>query len=313
VDLVKYPLEADQDLLMQGMVTYVGTSSLNVDIDLTTVPKTPADRPVPVMLASLTFVARDLQNRALPVPQLAPESAWEKLLYEEGKKGQEERKQARKASLIFGPPSAAELANVHQMFTEILGKTRKQPHTGELEFLPSTTEKSMFREDTRISSIHITQPQERNLHGKTFGGTLMRHAFEVAWSCGWNHTQVIPKFLALDDTTFLHPVEVGSLLRFEAHIDFSLGCPHKTYMVSVEAFMRTMNASGMLEPEKLTNTFHFTFYCDNPAVLPRVYPRTYEDAMRFIEAGRRMNLGRALADKRKVEGVRSRFAEFDFA
>jgi acyl-CoA hydrolase len=30
----------------------------------------------------------------------------------------------------------------------------------------------------------LTQPQDRNLHGKVFGGWLLRRAFETAWLAG---------------------------------------------------------------------------------------------------------------------------------
>lgn len=117
-----------------------------------------------------------------------------------------------------------------------------------------------------------------------------------------------PKFLALDDIFFLHPVEVGALLRFEAQIDYALGPPNKTYSVSVSAIVRPPTGPNHeLGAERVTNTFHFTFYTDEPERLPRVYPRTYDDAIKHLEAARRMAVGRALAMRRKAEGIKPRF------
>jgi acyl-coenzyme A thioesterase 9 len=168
----------------------------------------------------------------------------------------------------------------------------------------------LMMEDTLLTSSEITMPQDRNVHGKVFGGWLMRRAFETAWAAGWRATGALPKFLALDDISFDHPVEVGTLVRFDARLDYSLGAGSKTYGVSVSTTMSRPHeaADAELRRGRLTNTFHFCFHVgDDIAVLPRVYPRTYAEAMQWIEAHRRMEVGRSLAERRKVEGARARF------
>jgi hypothetical protein len=103
-------------------------------------------------------------------------------------------------------------------------------------------------------------------------------------------------------------VQVGTLLRFDAQLDFSPGPPSKTYSVGVTATMATPGRDGGSEG-KLTNTFHFTFHCDDADSVPQVFPRTYEDAMAYIEAGRRYLAGKRLADWRKEHGVSLRFED----
>lgn len=307
VDLLTYPLRAEWNLTMRGMVTYVGRSSLNVDVDLTADPTTAGGRHLPVMSASLTFVARSASAHAVAVPRLQPETAAEVALYDEGARGQEMRKKARGESVYVKPPTPSELALVHELFTQLQECTVRPGGSAERIFTPAAAGSHMFMEDARLSSTFISQPEERNLHGKVFGGMLMRRAFEVAWACGWTYTGVLPKFLSLDDVTFLLPVDVGSLMRFDAQIDYATGPPAKTYHVSVHAYIRPTDAAGNLQAERLTNSFHFTFYCDDPARVPRVFPRTYEDAMRYVEAARRMKYGQALAEARKVTGTKLRF------
>lgn len=138
----------------------------------------------------------------------------------------------------------------------------------------------------------------------------MRRAFETAWAAGWRATGALPKFLALDDITFQHPVEVGSMVRFDARLTYAMGAPTKTYGVSVSTTMSRPHESDNPELRAgiLTNTFHFVFYTPEPERLPRVYPRTYGEAMQWIEAHRRMETGRSLAERRKVEGITARFA-----
>ena len=48
VDLIKYPLNPDRDLQMRGCVTYAGATSMNIDIDFSTVPRNAGERSEPV-------------------------------------------------------------------------------------------------------------------------------------------------------------------------------------------------------------------------------------------------------------------------
>ena len=93
VDLVTYPLRADQDMQMRGMVTYVGASSLNIDVDIVALPAQRGAPLQPVLLASTTFVARNRRTgRALPVPRLAPATPRELQLHEAGRLASEARR-----------------------------------------------------------------------------------------------------------------------------------------------------------------------------------------------------------------------------
>ena len=58
----------------------------------------------------------------------------------------------------------------------------------------------------------------------------------------------------------------------------------------------------------LTNEFNFVFYCEDITRTPRVYPRTYADAMGYIRAHRRYEASVALVEARKTAGgVKPRF------
>lgn len=372
MDLLRYPLNVDEDLQLRGMVTYCGKSSMNVEMELSSIPKTAEEEPVPFLLASCTFVARDSQrNAAIPVPRLQPESELEMELHEQGRRSQEGRKEQRAHSLSRMPPTPEELSAVHRMLITLgrgdgehpaplvpvqqAGKvgggsgsnSASEAAGGTSSSAPSTSSdtcllpRAVWSSSTRISSTHITQPDLTNIHSKVFGGHIMREAFEQAFLCAWLHLGEVPKFLSLDDVFFLHSVEVGCLLRYDAQIVYSPGLPEKTFAVAVEATVidpaarhplgnGNGNGSGSgsgsgkgddsgaaaaaaaaagAEASKLTNTFFFTFYCDTPQRIPRVYPRSYAEAMGYIEASRRWHFGKALAEKRRAEQghVRSRF------
>jgi len=74
----------------------------------------------------------------------------------------------------------------------------------------------------RLTCLHavlqIAYPQEQNIHKKLFGGFLMRRAFELAWATAHVHTRCRPWFMALDDITFLTPVEIGSIIKFDSKV-----------------------------------------------------------------------------------------------
>lgn len=329
LDLLKYPLPSSVDLVLRGAVTYTGSSSLNIDVDLCTLGNNQ-----PVMQASATFVARGLDNKAVPVPVLVPQGAWEEKLWAAGKAATEARKRQRKQNLLTTPPTPSELSVVHNLFTEMQAS---QSHSG--GSTPDPTGKRMYGDQSLVTTVELTQPTDKNVHGKVFGGFLMRKAFEVAFAAAWRMTGCQPKFLALDDVSFLAPVEVGTLLRLDAQCNYAHGPPHKTYSITVSATMQTpgraisnhvarrdavakglrvqsadapnkdtstegtaANEPGSVVDTQLTNLFHFTFYSEEASAVPRIYPRTYGDAMSWIGAHRRSLLGRELAEHRKQSG-----------
>jgi acyl-CoA hydrolase len=46
----------------------------------------------------------------------------------------------------------------------------------------------------------------------------MRESYEVAWMCAKLYAGEIPELEKIDDMDFIRPVEVGTLVRFDAHI-----------------------------------------------------------------------------------------------
>ena len=83
------------------------------------------------------------------------------------------------------------------------------------------------------------QPQARNVHGKVFGGYIMRVAYEMAQvtaivffgdsmappAAGGEGCQGggIPTFVADDDVKFVRPIEIGDAMEFSSTIIYSNG------------------------------------------------------------------------------------------
>lgn len=121
----------------------------------------------------------------------------------------------------------------------------------------------------------------------------MRMALELATTCAFNTCSVFPVLIAMDDVTFLAPVEIGSLLALRACAPFVCAAQRWCF-VAVDAHMintssRTVVAGGQLAParSKLTNQFHFVFRVDAQHALPRIRPETYAEMLAHVDARRR--------------------------
>jgi acyl-coenzyme A thioesterase 9 len=60
--------------------------------------------------------------------------------------------------------------------------------------------------DTKLENAIICQPQQRNMHGRIFGGFLMRRAYELAFSTCYVFGGMRPLFLEVDHVDFRKPV-----------------------------------------------------------------------------------------------------------
>jgi acyl-CoA hydrolase len=134
---------------------------------------------------------------------------------------------------------------------------------------------------TVINTIEAMHVQERNVHNKIFGGTLMRMSYEIAVTCAFNACAVFPVLVAMDDVSFVAPVEIGSILNLRASVTY-ICTERKLCFVVVEASMiNTSNPNlqpgGQLldKQRKLTNECHFAFRVDSKLALPQIVPESY--------------------------------------
>lgn len=149
-----------------------------------------------VLTANFIFVARDSNiGKAAPVNRLSPETEHEKVLFEEAEARNKLRKRSR-------------------------GRNKKEFENGEINRLESLLAEgrifsdmpaladrdSILLRDTRLENSLICQPQQRNIHGRIFGGFLMHRAYELAFSTAYAFAGLVPCFLEVDHVDFLRPV-----------------------------------------------------------------------------------------------------------
>jgi len=254
------PLQDDKDLRFEGMVSYVGRSSMEIKIvAYTCISETERE---PAVEAHFIMVARGMDSKAVPVIRLQPVTEKEKRHFKEGEDHARRRKLASDFSITKKPPNDEERLHLHQLYLST------HFHTSEQLVLMSTT---------RFENTHLMQPQERNIHNKIFGGFLMRQAFELAWTtCYWFACKQ-PTLKAIDDIAFLEPVEIGQVVTFSSKVVYS-----------TENAVEVSVAADVIDPKsnarKTTNVFQFTFLC--PDLKKKVIPFSYEDCLNYI-TGRR--------------------------
>lgn len=297
------------NLRLRGMVTYVGHSSMEITMSVESSnakliessnekkSNTQGDPTTWKLgaLAKFVFVARSKDGKqAIKIPRLNIESEGERELFRLGQERHQYRLRRNETSLFRQPPIEAESQLLHDL---LMNPSLKDPMA-----VPISR--------TAISSIRLCHPQDRNVHNFIFGGYLMREAFELAYTTAVLHTKGQSTFVTtVEDINFVHPVPIGSLLKFSAqivctdtgdrgtdHVTSKKGSSQKN-QAAIETYtllkrLHVAVVADVIDPQQgtsvTTNTFHYTFATRAP--IPPVVPETYHDAMSFLEGKRRLQM-----------------------
>ncbi|RKO96231.1 Thioesterase/thiol ester dehydrase-isomerase, partial [Caulochytrium protostelioides] len=227
----------DEDVRMSGMVTYVGTSSMEISIMMETMDPahsrsagaagaadadgTPGSHAVdPIPPDAFTMVALDSETgRPATVNRLLLETPEERRIARIGqmhKKRKQELAQRKTTQAL----TESEMRDLHAV----------------LAHPPRDDPSAIWMGDTEVQSLTLTYPQNRNIHSNIFGGYLMRRAFELGYANALMALKV-PRvyFTALDDITFNAPVPIGCLLNLTSHIVYAPGGGSHTLQCTVRA------------------------------------------------------------------------------
>ncbi|XP_027092080.1 acyl-coenzyme A thioesterase 9, mitochondrial [Coffea eugenioides] len=277
--VLKKPISVDIDLKMAGAVIWVGRSSIEIQLEVTQPTDGKSDAAESVALtANFIFVARDYKTRkAALVNRLSPETEKEKMLYEAA----EARNQLRKRKRVV---DRKEIQNGEFGRLEaLLGEGRIFCD------MPALADRdSILLRDTRLENSLICQPQQRNIHGRIFGGFLMHRAFELAFSTAYAFAGVMPCFLEVDHVDFLRPVDVGDFLRFKSCVLYTELQNTDQPLINIEVVAHVTRPE--LRSSEVSNRFYFTFTVHPEAKamndrvrIRKVVPATEEEARRILE------------------------------
>lgn len=148
------------------------------------------------LVANFTFVARDAETgQSAPINRISPETEQEKLLWEQAEARNKMRKVKRGEQK--NKIDNQDIIRINELLAE--GRVFVD--------LPALADRdSILIRDTCLQSSIICQPQQRNIHGRIFGGFLMRKAFELAFSTAYTFAGASPRFVEVDHVDFVKPV-----------------------------------------------------------------------------------------------------------
>lgn len=119
--------------------------------------------------------------------------------------------------------------------------------------------------------------QARNIHGKTFGGFLIRNMIELAWVAGCKYAE---DFVIMEDLTniyFKKPVDVGCRLTLKATVTYVSG---NRLIVTVEAFTSKFSE----KTETLACYMHLISRSSKE--MKGVHPETYGESLQYLSSKR---------------------------
>ncbi|KAK6146374.1 hypothetical protein DH2020_020243 [Rehmannia glutinosa] len=275
--VLRKPIMVDTDLTITGAVTWVGRSSMEIQLEVIQFSEETSDPSDALALtANFTFVARDSKTgKSAIINQISPETEKEKLLWEEAEQRNKLRK--RKKGEQKKEINDEEMRRLDELLSE--GRVFCD--------MPALANRdSILIKDTCLQNSLMCQPQQRNIHGRIFGGFLMRRAFELAFATAYSFAGSAPFFLEVDHVDFLKPVDVGNFLRFNSCVLYTeLENPAQP-MINVEVVAHVMRPEH--RSSEVSNKFYFTFTVHSDALkngrkIRNVVPATEEEARRVIE------------------------------
>lgn len=271
---VRHPLRLERDVVVRGQVVWTGRSALDIRMQLFQEQHDPE----PSLEALFSFVHLDPRTRrAAPVVQLQPSSPQDVAVFGERQRVADARKAARQQQQLQSPvlpPEARAWVAAARRLQELPALA-----SSDAVLMPQTCQHNTF----------VCQPQVRNIHGRIFGGFLMRRAYELGFATTYMFGGSRPVFQKVDEITFSRPVDMGDLLRLTSTVVHAEQLDSSKGRVIVEVEAR------VTKPEVLesyvTNTFRFVFNVVGatgapPLRLKRVLPTCDEEALRCWNAQR---------------------------
>jgi len=154
--------------------------------------------------------------------------------------------------------------------------------------------------ESRTVVARVMMPQDANVAGNVFGGTILKMVDEIAYVAATMHARANVVTASVDRMAFLSPVHVGDLLTLKANVN-------AVWRSSMEVGVRIEAMDPRNGEMRHTGSSYLTVVALGPdgatCEVPRLELEGDEDARRNREAMARR--ARRLEEK-AVEGFRSR-------
>lgn len=147
----------------------------------------------------------------------------------------------------------------------------------------------MSRESRKVSEsktvvARVMMPQDANVAGNVFGGSILKTVDEIAYVAATKHARTNVVTVSVDRMHFLSPVHVGDLLTLKANVN-------AVWRTSMEVGVRVEAEDPRTGIVRHTGSSYLTVVAlgadEKPTEVPGLILETEEDERRSREAVRR--------------------------
>jgi len=268
---IKHAADVTRDLVIMARINHVGRTSMEVGLRV----EQPGEPKTHIASCYFTMVARlgvGGESESVKIPPLEYIDDLEKQRYANAIASREAYRTEQ--SVALEPPTHAE----YDLLNRLHGAQEDENFNGLLASqLVADSWERMF-------------PEQENVPTTIFGGYLVRRAYELSSICAELVAPNRPVIVAVNRINFFHPVRLGDKLHYTTRVVYT----GKTSL-SVEANIRRLSRDRT--SQALSNSCLFTFVNVDkdltPQSVPSIYPTTYGEDARYLQAFRRSKgLGR---------------------
>lgn len=130
----------------------------------------------------------------------------------------------------------------------------------------------------------VMMPQDANIAGNVFGGTILKMVDEICYVAATKHARTNIVTASVDSMRFLSPVHVGDLLTLKARVN-------AVWRTSMEVGVRIEAEDPRTGDIRHTGSSYMTVVAldesERPCEVPELVLETHEDERRNQEARRR--------------------------
>ncbi len=138
--------------------------------------------------------------------------------------------------------------------------------------------------DSMTTVARVMMPQDANISGNVFGGSVLKMVDEVAYVAATRHARCNVVTASVDRMDFLSPVRVGDLVRLRANVNAA-------WHSSMEVGVRIEAEDPRTGEVRHTGSSYLTLVAlgpdGKPTAVPELLLETEEDMRRNREAMRR--------------------------
>ena len=270
IDFSACQILPNQDLKLQGFVSWAGRTSLEVTMYIEQQGITGEWKKL--SKAVFKMAARSVHDGSgAIINKINPQTAEEIMYFKKGEENKINQQNRCDDSLLNTAPTEIEREIIHHMFLKTIDTEKAKFH---VQNKPVNT---VWMENTILKNLIICHPQSRNVYNKIFGGFLMRVALELSFANASVFMKSRPIITGMDDIVFRRPVEIGTLLYLSSIIVYTN-----------DQYLQTSIVAESVDPKtgkrETTNTFHFHFACEKN--IPQIMPKTYGEYILYLN-GRR--------------------------